>query len=224
MAGFASQLGSQEWAARRAAASAVAATAPADRSPDVLDAVIREVSRLQARPDLGAAEVPAGHRPEEAWEYYADLIDVARGSRDPAVVAVLAKGVGLGHAVAEDLAAFGDAAVPPLLETANRSEDTNLAESALYALQRMLERDTASTATRATMSLIAGQFLRGREDSSVALRAIAVVVLLQDRSFLPELTYTARATSSRQLRMTLTDPDTYFAVRDAAADAVTKIR
>jgi hypothetical protein len=220
------QLQSQRWSERRDTVTHLLAIPARDRSPSVIESVVKEIVRLQAAPDLGIAEVPRGEDLEAAWQYYADLVKIACGSTNPMVIEPLVKAVKMGNPVSDALARFGDAAAPQLLAAVkDRKEDPDLALMSLFTFRMMLERNpTLAPESREGIAALARRHLTGRQISVVVGRALDVAGELKDPTFVPALTRIEQAHSAEEAGLVLLDGAAFEIVRARARAALDRLR
>lgn len=225
-----SQLTNPDWLRRRDAATRILAISAADRSPILMDAVIDEISRLQTLRDLGVAEVPKGADSEAAWEYYADLVDVACDSTDPRAIPVLANTLDMGHPVIDALARFGAPAVPSMLAALANHPRPEFDEAAMYSFRLLVHAHPDLPANlRMGISAVARQHLTGRQISVEVGRAIDLAAVLKDHETTRMLQAIASAKTARDSGLDLVDSvgtkrDPFVALRQQAVAALSSMK
>jgi len=182
---------------------------------------MKQVERLQKKPDRGLSEKPKKVGVEAAHAYYYDLMAYVAKSRDLSNIPVLIKAVEVGGDVVESLAGSGDAAAPALVAATRASEDAASITQGLRTMRLMVERKMMlSQASRSGISETVMARLQGRQASAVVMEAIAAAAVLDDPRVRKRLTEIAGAQSSTEIGLTFSDPDNALRIRPAAEAAV----
>jgi hypothetical protein len=203
-------LRSNDWAARRQAVTEIAAIPVAQRSREMLDAIVQEIDRLHGLAGRGAEDAPKEAGLHAGWDYYTDVVYLAAESSDPAVIRPLVENMDAGRPVRDALARFGPAAAAPLLESikSHNPNDLGYMVDALPTLRMLLEQNANLAAPiRAGITELVAQRLSGKQHSAVVGLAIGIAAVLHDQKVTAMVQAIDRARSASEVGLVLLDAD-----------------
>lgn len=186
---LARQLSSGSGAERRHALTAIGDLADAKLTPEIVRAAVGELDRKNAeiasgrKPERGET-LSVGDDPEAEFDYFSDLLSVVIRSHSPSGLHALVGSIGrgAGRPAFDEIASFGERAVPYLVRQSERLRgDAGGSIALMWSLKAVLQKNPRlSGPSRATLASLARPFLHGRQTGPLVVRALEVGVLAND--------------------------------------------